>query len=83
MVDVFPPRLFVVVRFLDNRFNVNTFRLVAAHDTLLGILLNMPRTLPSLAILLLLPPRLFLQTATPTAAAPVTQAAYGQKLHVA
>ena len=82
MVDDFLVRLFVVVRFLHNRFTVNTFRLVAAHDTLLVIALNMPRTLPSLAILLLLPLRLFLQTATPTAA-PVTQPAYGQKLHVA
>src|SRR5213595_3390554 len=76
-------RLFVVVRFQDNRFTVNTFRLVAAHATLFVIHLHMPRALPSLAILLLLPLRLFLQTAAPTAAAPVMQPAYGQKLHVA
>ncbi|OLE48978.1 MAG: hypothetical protein AUG46_01830 [Acidobacteria bacterium 13_1_20CM_3_58_11] len=82
MVDVFRLRLFVVVRFLDNRFTVNTFPLVAAHATLF-VILNMPRTPPSLAILLLLPLRLFLQTATPTAAAPVLQPACGQKLHVA
>jgi len=83
VVDIFPLRLFVVVRFLHNRFTVNTFRLVAGHATLFVIHLNMPRTLPSLAILLLLPLRLFLQTAAPNAAAPVRQPAYGQKLHVA
>jgi len=82
VADVSHLRLFVVVRFLDKRFAVNTFRLVAAHATLLVTHLLMPRTLPSLAILLLLPLRLFPQTATPTAA-PVTQPAYGQKLHVA
>ena len=83
MVDVFILRLFVVVLFLLNCFCVNAFRLVASHATLLVIHLNMPRTLPSLAILLLLPLRLFLQTAAPNAAAPVRQPAYGQKLHVA
>ena len=83
MVDIFRLRLFVVVRFLHKRFTVNTFRLVAGHATLFVIHLNMPRTLPSLAILLLLPLRLFLQTDAPNAAAPVRQPAYGQKLHVA
>jgi hypothetical protein len=34
VVDVFAPRLFVVVLFLLNYFRINTFRVVASHVTL-------------------------------------------------
>ena len=36
VVDVFVPRLFVVVLFLPNRFRLNAFRLVVSHATLLA-----------------------------------------------
>jgi protein tyrosine/serine phosphatase len=43
----------------------------------------MKRTLPSLAILLLLPLPLFAQTAAPAAAPALAEQAFGQKLHIA
>ncbi len=43
----------------------------------------MKRTLPSLAIFLVLPLRLFAQTAAPASAPPIPQPAYGQKLGIA
>jgi len=82
MVDIFVPRLFVVVPFLLNRFCINTFRVVASHATLLIMRFKMKRTLPSLAILLTLPFRLFVQTIATAPAPPVMQSAYGQKLHI-
>jgi len=83
VVDVFILRLFVVVLFLLNCFCVNAFRLVASHATLLIIHINMKRTLPSLALFLVLPLHLFAQTTTPASATPTMQSAYGQKLHIA
>ncbi len=42
----------------------------------------MNRSLPSLAVLLVLPLHLFAQTAAPASAPPIAQPAYGQKLHL-
>ncbi len=42
----------------------------------------MQRTLPSLALLLVLPLRVFAQTAAPVSAPPITQPAFGQKLRI-
>jgi len=42
----------------------------------------MQRTLPSLALLLVLPLRVFAQTAAPASAPPTTQPAFGQKLRI-
>jgi len=43
----------------------------------------MQRTLPSLVLLLVLPPRILAQTTAPASAPPLTQSAFGQKLQIA
>src|SRR5260370_9134747 len=87
VVDVFVPRLFVVVPFLVNLFLFNAFRLLASHATLFASNVSMNRFLPALAFSFLLPLLFFAQTpaqtSAPAAAPAFPRPAHGEKLHIA
>jgi tyrosine-protein phosphatase SIW14 len=87
MVDIFVPRLFVVVPFPLNRFRINTFRRLASHATLLASNFMMKRFLPALAFSFTLSLPLLAQapaqTSSPPAAPAFPQPAHGEKLRIA
>ena len=84
MVDVFVPRLSVVVPFLDNSRSLNTFGVLPSRATLKASKFIMKRNLLllSLAFLLLPPLRLSAQTKSQDATPPVMHSAYGEKLRI-
>jgi tyrosine-protein phosphatase SIW14 len=83
VVDIFVPRLFVVVFLPLNLRACNAFGLVVSRATLFASKLLMKRAAPVLILSFLLSHPLFAQTNANASAAPVMQSAYGQKLHIA
>jgi protein tyrosine phosphatase (PTP) superfamily phosphohydrolase (DUF442 family) len=86
VVDIFVPRLFVVVLFPSNCRRFNTFGLLQLRATLLASNFMMKRNFPHLILCSLLSAPLFAQTQSPDSAQPVaraaTQPSYGEKLHI-
>ena len=85
MVDVFVPRLFVVVPFLGNCLAYNDFRELCTRVRLAA---SNPKTMRAPLFLALLfsfflPVHLYAQTSEPSAAPSTTHSAFGEKLRIA